>query len=118
MKKGIEKRGRVRFRIPTLLKYKRIQPSSVYLITNIRDISASGIAFLSDLPVPQDSLLEICFLDPAAEMMKVEGRVVYCRQVTKDPVAFRVGVRFEDISETVMDMLTKAESFFLEQTKK
>lgn len=118
MKKNLEKRMRVRFRVPTLVKHKRIPQSTSYRTANIRDISVIGIAFLSDRLVPPGAVLEVCFLDPDGAMLKTEGLVMNCKQVTKNPNAFRVGVRFEKVPGDALEMLTKAEAYYLEESKK
>ena len=118
MKKDIEKRARVRFRVPTLVKHKRLPNATAYRVANIRDISVIGIAFLADRPVPQGSSLELRFLDPEGEPVVAEGQVVNCRQVSKGPNAFRVGVRFGDVPADALDTLTKAEAYFLEHDGK
>lgn len=118
MKKDSEKRARVRFRVPTLVRHKSIPQSTSFRTANIRDISVIGIAFLADRAVPPGSVLELCFLDPEGEMLKTEGRVMHCELVTKNPNAFRVGVHFEKVPAEALDMLTKAEAFFLEEKRK
>lgn len=118
MKKGIEKRARVRFRVPTLVRHKRIPQSTAYRTANIRDISVIGIAFLADRAVPPGSTLELCFLDPEGETLATEGLVMNCKLVTKNPNAYRVGVHFEKVPEEALETLKKAEAFFLEEKKK
>ncbi len=118
MKKNIEKRARVRFRVPTLVKHKKIPNAIAYRVANIRDISVIGIAFLADRAVPPGSSLELRFLDPEGEILVTEGQVVNCRQVSKRPSSFRVGVRFGHVSGEALDTLTKAEAYFLEHKKK
>jgi len=117
MKKGIEKRARVRFRVPSLVKHKVIPASTSYRTSNLRDISVIGIAFLSERAVPKGAYLALSFLDPEGNPLMTEGLVMDCKQITKSPDAFRVGVRFEKVPAEALETLTKAEEFFLEEKK-
>ena len=118
MKKQSEKRQRVRFRVPTLVKYKVIPHSKGYQAANIRDISLLGMAFLAPRPVEKGSHLELHFLDPNGETLAVKGVVLHCLKITKKPDSFKVGVRFQEVRGEVLEWLNKVEKFFLEGQKK
>ncbi len=118
MKKVVEKRKRVRFKIPSLVKYKQIPNSTTYRISNLKDISVIGIAFVADRAIPENAELEISFLDPDGKEMTLEGKVIHCEQVGTKPQAHRIGVEYRKISTSTIEALSQAEKYFLTYKKK
>ena len=72
-------------------------------------LSGSGLAFMSDNPIPFEQALEIrLMLFPEHYSILAFGRVVRCEQVRELPTTgFEVGVRFTRILEADRDLVVR-----------
>ena len=113
MKSDAEKRQKVRFRIPTLMKYKGDPRYPGVHVANVRDISLHGMAFLAHHSVGEGCHLELSLLDPNGTVHPVKGRVLHCKKIAENPKSFKIGIRFEDIHGDALEWLGKAEKHFL-----
>ncbi|MDD5084698.1 MAG: PilZ domain-containing protein [Candidatus Omnitrophica bacterium] len=92
-----------RLRSYCLIKYSKIsEPGAKEAkeVTNIRDISVSGLQFASYEAFPKNTLLDVKVnLPDMGEPLGARARVVWSKKVSKTSESYRVGVIFLDLSE-------------------
>lgn len=90
-REGPEQRQSPRIRMQGERVSLRLEPEF-----DVVDMSASGMAFLSEVPFAEDQVLQIVLKD----MLTFQGRVVGCQVVETDPclmeLRYRVQCRFQD----------------------
>ena len=118
MKRKNEQREKVRFRVPTLVKYRTAPGSTLYQTTNIHNVSIHGMAFLTDRAIAEGAQLDLCFQGRREALLPGKGWVKYCKRIIKDPEIFKVGVRFEELPADILQLLSEIEKYFLEDQKK
>jgi hypothetical protein len=62
--------------------------------TEIIDISPNGLGMLASVPFERGSEIQLALATPAGQIY-VSGEVRYCRQMSNEPIRFRVGVRLK-----------------------
>lgn len=76
--------------------------------THSVDLSASGMSFSTDSPVPVGSLLELQFaIFPSNACIMTVGAVVTCNEIPTDESPYRLGVDFSYIRDDDQELLVK-----------
>lgn len=92
-----------RLRSYCLIKYSKIsEPGAgdIKEVTNIRDISVSGLQFTSYEALSKNTLLDVKVnLPDMGEPLCARARVVWSKKISKLSESYRVGVVFLDLGE-------------------
>jgi len=109
-----EKRQSVRFHILSLVKLAGESGDIPLQVTNIRNISRGGLAFLTEQLIPVGAVLKIYFL-PAnrKDPIEVRGKVVRYLRSPQNEKVFKVGVQFLEVSEDAKQAIQELEASFL-----
>lgn len=94
--KALNSRRFKRFRADFLVKYQLDRKGEAH-ITNVRDVSAGGLRFLTDRPVPESSLLNVSiYIPPLGRIVEAVAQVLRVRKA-KGGILFNVAVNFLDL---------------------
>lgn len=96
--KAQNSRRHKRFHADFLVKYQ-IGDKGEARITNARDISAGGLRFLTDEPVPESTLINVSvYLPPLERTVEALAQVLRTRKVKKG-FFYYVAVQFLDLNQ-------------------
>lgn len=96
-RKARDSRRFKRIRAAYLVKYQ-VQGRQEPRITNVRDISAGGLRFWSEEPLPESSVLGISiYLPPLERFVDATAQVLRARRAKEGGLVYYVAVRFLDL---------------------
>ena len=112
-RKKIERRVLPRIRCYNFIRYKPSQdPSAEFVIANVKNISGSGILFLSKKDFSLDTVLDIDINFPGLDAIAVKAKVVRSRRTQTGE--YEIGAHFVIIDDNVKANLTKRIEFVLD----
>lgn len=94
-----ERRQGQRLKIQCLIRYKEL-PLGLERVTNIQNLSFSGLMFEVSHPIETNAILDVSLNLPVASMpIQIQAKVTYCNKM-KDSDLFQVGVVFNILSDS------------------
>jgi len=109
----IEKRKNARVSTVNLISYAGTGEGGVSLgqgMGKALDIGQGGLLMETSVPIQAQYIL-LTSMNVNEELIKVKGRVVYCREI--EPGVFHTGVRFEESDEKVREIVAEMIKAFL-----
>ena len=115
-RKKVERRVLPRITFYNFIRYKSTSdPLTKFAIANVKNISASGILFLSKRDFPLDALLYIDINFPGLDAIGVKAKVIRSRRTESGE--YEIGAHFVIIDDNVKAKLTKRIDFVLDTLK-
>jgi hypothetical protein len=112
-RKKIERRVLPRIKFYNFIRYKTSQdPSDKFVIANVKNISGSGILFLSKRDFPLDTVLDIDINFPGLDAISVKAKIVRSRRTQTGE--YEIGAHFVIIDDSVKASLAKRIEFVLD----
>jgi len=112
--KKVDTRALPRIRLENFIRYKLdSDPSNSFCIANVKNISGSGILFVSKTVVAKDQLLNITINFPGMDPLDVKADIARMRRT--DNGEYEIGAHFINIDEEKRKALTKRIDFILKK---
>ena len=103
----MDKRKNKRLRAAFLVKYETGRSGEPPRITNIRDISAGGIRFMTRDILPESSVIKVKVMAPPdGRVFEADARILRVRRANRNFI-YSVAVHFENISVSDRESLDR-----------
>ena len=113
-KKNIDTRVLPRIKLGNIIRYKiDSSGSSNYQIANLRDVSGSGILFISKTELSRDNMLNISINFPGLDPIEVKAHVARVRRTKMGE--YEIGAHFISIDEQKRQELSRRIEFILKK---
>jgi len=113
-KKNINTRVLPRIKLGNIIRYKiDSSGSSNYQIANLRDVSGSGILFLSKAELSRENMLSISINFPGLDPIETKAQVVRVRRTKAGE--YEIGAHFISIDEQKRRDLSRRIEFILKK---
>lgn len=113
-KKDINTRALPRIRLENFVRYKPdSDPASGFVLANVRNISGSGILFISKTEIPRGKFLEMDINFPGLEPIKVRAEVMRIERTQAGD--YEIGAHFITINDKEKEDLTRRIGFILKK---